>query len=258
MEKLAIYHFNCNSFRNKKEELELFLGNIKPDILSLNELKMSQCEANYMLDFTGYYSFFKVRNESKSNPEKGGGVALLIRETLQPYLLNIFDHIDAEIIAVYFDGNFGPCCVASYYNPPHKMMDPSVFFIMDGFAKNFIIFGDLNARLSCFNHHESNANGKILFDTLLNVNAVIINDDTPTFNSYSNDEYYEVLDLIIVSPSLASKPWQFSVVDDNMGSDHFPIGIEFSNCNKNLPNATAEAEKSSSGKIDSLKSNRAY
>ena len=80
MNKLKICHFNCNSIANKKEEFELFLDKHSPDLVSLNEIKLSIEKANYLLRFNNYVSYHKCR---KKNGNKGGGVAILAKNTIK-------------------------------------------------------------------------------------------------------------------------------------------------------------------------------
>ena len=58
-----IVHWNCFSLKNKIRDLDLFLKNSKPDIVSLNEIKMSTENANFHLRFEGYATHFKSRKK---------------------------------------------------------------------------------------------------------------------------------------------------------------------------------------------------
>jgi exonuclease III len=44
--ELTILHWNCDSIYNKFEYLKLYLNNKKIDIISLNELKINEMNAN--------------------------------------------------------------------------------------------------------------------------------------------------------------------------------------------------------------------
>lgn len=93
--KLDIYHLNCFKLTDiRREELKLFLEEQKPDVVSLNKIKLNENEANYFLRFENYVPFYKIRS---SNPRSGGGVALIIKESLNPVNVK-FDEFETDEI----------------------------------------------------------------------------------------------------------------------------------------------------------------
>ncbi|RNA16243.1 hypothetical protein BpHYR1_023599 [Brachionus plicatilis] len=66
----SVMHWNCNSFRNKKDLLIFELETQDPDIVLLNEIKLKESQAVSLLNVPGYRSIFKCRNSSR------GGVAI--------------------------------------------------------------------------------------------------------------------------------------------------------------------------------------
>ena len=60
-------------------ELEVFLIKFKPDIMSLQEIKLSSEDANYKLRFDGYSTYHRSRSK---NSDKGGGVAVLVNDRI--------------------------------------------------------------------------------------------------------------------------------------------------------------------------------
>ena len=76
MHQLRAVHWNCFKLTQQRQfELKHFLNIIKPDIVSLQEIKLSEEEANLCLNFPEYSAYIKTRD---SNSKKGGGVAILI------------------------------------------------------------------------------------------------------------------------------------------------------------------------------------
>ena len=75
-----ILQWNCFQLKTRLGELEMFLKKVKPDIVSINEIKMSTENANFHLRFEGYSTLFKCREK---NGDSGGGVALLINEKIK-------------------------------------------------------------------------------------------------------------------------------------------------------------------------------
>ena len=65
--KLKIIHWNPNSIHNKTIELKNFIiDNLKPDIISLNETKLSTFRANMILNFNNYNTIHKARDNNKN------------------------------------------------------------------------------------------------------------------------------------------------------------------------------------------------
>ena len=77
---LKVCHWNCFALnQSKKVELELFLKNLNPDIVCLNEMKLNQEVANLFLRFNLYTTYYKPR---LVNPNRGGGLAKKIYKNL--------------------------------------------------------------------------------------------------------------------------------------------------------------------------------
>ena len=97
---------------------------------------------------------------------------------------------------------------------------------------DFIVLGDLNAKLASLCKQENHA-GAVLDEILAKHGLVVLNDKTPTY--YSFTELHEgVLDLAICTPNLANALKRFAVLpDERMGSDHAPIlvTLERRSCN---------------------------
>ena len=98
---LRVIHWNCRAFtQQRRGEFASFLKEKSPDIISLQEVKLTETEANGFLVFEGYQTIYKPR---KSNPKLGGGIALLIRDGIDFEELTIFDsfHQDShELISI--------------------------------------------------------------------------------------------------------------------------------------------------------------
>ena len=91
---LKVIHWNCNSLNNKKELLESFLQKHQPDVLLLNETKLDSLRAYFFLTFKGYTSIHKCRNS------RGGGVAILIKNSIEFLQINDLDFFNCELIAI--------------------------------------------------------------------------------------------------------------------------------------------------------------
>ena len=117
----SIYHWNCFSVLNKIESIKMFLNEFKPDILSLNEIKLNDQEANYYLRFKGYSTYFNCRKKG------AGGVALLVRNETDHHKISEFDYLNLEIETVNVRIGSSNVLIASYYNPPDKILQELLF-----------------------------------------------------------------------------------------------------------------------------------
>ena len=80
MFEINIIHWNCFKLTSSRLfELEVFINKFKPDIMSLQEIKLSNEDANYKLRFDGYSTYHRSRSK---NSDKGGGVAVLVNDRI--------------------------------------------------------------------------------------------------------------------------------------------------------------------------------
>ena len=85
MKNLNIIHWNCFKLTTPRlNELKIFLDKFRPDIVSIQELKLCEEDTNFRLRFEGYSSFHKLRAVGSKH---GGGVAVLIKENIPHTLL---------------------------------------------------------------------------------------------------------------------------------------------------------------------------
>ena len=236
---LSIFHWNWNSFRNKKYLFVLELQTHEPDIVLLNEIKLSQSQANELLNLPGYSSVYKCRNSY------GGGVAILIKNSLKFTQIFDLDHFNLEIVSIKISvktnsSNLKELYIFSFYHPPdHKLpLNSLVFDHIQKNFENFILAGDLNSKLCSLGCNNTNQNGKILETILMNSRFLLVNDCTPTYHS-KNHDYTSVLDYFIISSNLGPFINSFNVLDDDLSSDHFPIHLllDFSICKTDLSNS---------------------
>ena len=65
IQNLKIIHFNCNGVVSKNLTKASFLKFEKPSIMSLNELRCSEPNANDVLRFENYNIYYKCREQKK-------------------------------------------------------------------------------------------------------------------------------------------------------------------------------------------------
>lgn len=216
---LKIIHWNCNSLWGKTDTLNLLIEKHKPDIISINETKLSKEKEEYLEKNKNYEYHFKSRKDG------GGGVAILIKKTISHDNYEI--ETNAEIKAIKVHCKQISILIASYYNPPTVFLDDDLIYKLSTENSNFILCGDLNAKLKIFGNSEDNSNGHILERILTNTNLIVANGNEHTYEKY-NSEYKEKLDLIICSQNAMQELVKCKVlVNSDYGSDHLPIIAKF-------------------------------
>ena len=99
---------------------------------------------------------------------------------------------------------------------------------MNNALSNQVIFlREFNSKVKQFGCVKPNKSGQTLVNIAKNLKLFYINQLDP--NRHRHDDPFhgtsDILDMAFLSPGLSSRDISLSVVDDHMGSDHFPIQI---------------------------------
>ena len=223
---LTIVHWNCNGLSSKINQLNTYLTNNSPDILTLNELKCNSNSAIYNLNQLSYNSIYKLRENSN-----GGGVAILINSNIKFEEINL-EQYNEEIVGIkIITESNTELNIFSYYNPPQTTLCKEIFDDIEKMYENYIICGDLNSKSFVFNCKSENSNGNILEDIIINNNCQNINDGifSPKFHTVTvNTNYHELLDFFVGSPIFGGNLEDYSVENnDLLESDHWAIKAPF-------------------------------
>lgn len=222
--KLNILYWNTRSIRLRKEEI-LRISH-KVDIIVCVETWLNN-DINF--DIPGFNCYRKDRIHGS-----GGGIIILLRKKIAfKEIPNITSPEPSIKLAAVKITNVTPSfsLFACYRSPGQTVSTDqwdSVFSNLNG-HKNCIFVGDFNAHNSAWNCNKTDTNGKNLYECILNHNIYTHNTNTYTHidrTSKSN------IDIIFSSNNIADRI-NFKVNKDTLGSDHFPIFIEF-NAEKNL------------------------
>jgi exonuclease III len=169
-----IYCWNANSINNKFEEIILALHENKIDILAINETKINEIDEKRFYD-NNYSCIFKSRNRH------GGGVGFLIKKEIEFLLINDLNKYPTECLCIKINIIGKEIVVVNYYNSPSCVLCHEMLDYINNNYKNYIICGDLNSKSVDIGCKETNNNGKILLDFLVNSRAIVLNNSEPTF-----------------------------------------------------------------------------
>ena len=102
--------------------------------MCINEVKLDENKANFLLNFTNYITIYKPR---PTNSNHGGGIAMIIKSNLDFIETNIFSNLKLEIVEIKIKLAQRDCYILAYYNPPDSELSEVVFCI---FVVFFFIF----------------------------------------------------------------------------------------------------------------------
>ena len=145
---LNILHYNVNSVLNKIDQVEARSKELNADIICLTETKLDDkvAESNYSLP--GYNTEHRHRTSS------GGGVLVLIKNTLPYVRMTQLESSKLEHVCVDVIVNKKRYCVSALYRPPNNLVSEQMEFLSEMEATlsklsrhrcvNSILVGDFN------------------------------------------------------------------------------------------------------------------
>ena len=166
------------------------------------------------------------RDRIGCDKDNGGGLLTFIRKNIQ---YESFRLVSApknfEYIAIKIKTQSCFLHLVATYNPPYNIIETNQFlkiFNEISSLKNSIIIGDLNTQNQAWGSSHNNALGNNLL-TAIDKNGCfrILNNGKPTRihnNNSCPDVSISTLDI--------EHRLHWDVVEDSMGSDHFPLSIE--------------------------------
>jgi len=194
---------------------------IEPLIISLNETKLNLITANKILFFPEYEVVHKARGLFNG----AGGVALLVLKSLPFKVINDFEDLGLELLAIAIKYHQRELIVLTYYNPPDAKLCFEVFRRLSARYKYFLVLGDLNAKSKFLNSQVTNNNGDALDEIILQTNSIILNNKDYTHFSFSGISE-SILDLAIGSSDFFDIFDEYKVLREwEMHSDHVPISV---------------------------------
>ena len=89
------------------------------------------------------------------------------------------------------------------------------------------VIGTLTQNISNFDVSNQNKSGQTLANITKDLKLFYVNQLEPNRHTREDPVHgtFDILDMAFITPGLSSRDISFSVADDHMGSDHFPIQI---------------------------------
>ena len=102
-----------------------------------------------------------------------------------------------------------------------------LFRMINALSNQKLIFGDFNSKHKQFGCVKPNKSGQTRVNIAKDLKLFYVNQLSPNRHTRKDPVHgrSDILDMAFLSPGLSSRDISFSVADDHMGSDHFPIQI---------------------------------
>lgn len=212
-----ILQWNCNGLRCQFEELQLLINQHKPKIIALQETRTNP---SINPNIKGYEIIFSHR------PSGQGGVAIAIKTGIKFNKVQINSTLEAIAVEVNIPRKMTVCSI--YLSPNQQINRTDLENILNTLPKPFILSGDFNAHHNQWGSKRDDSRGKMIEALINDQHLITLNDGNPTFihsgNINGNNNITSCIDLTLCSAEIADK-LNWTVADDQHGSDHFPIMI---------------------------------
>ena len=99
--------------------------------------------------------------------------------------------------------------------------------MINALSKQVIFLGDFNSKHKQFGCVKPNKSGETLLNKAKDLKLFYVNQLGPNRHTREDPVHgaSDILDMAFITPGLSSRDISFSLADDHMGSDHFPIQI---------------------------------
>ena len=218
----TLLQWNCNGLRGCAAELLDFLRHHRIAVAALQETKLSDSAS--LPTFPDYTLVPKNRQGGG-----GGGVAFLVHHSLP------FTNIDTSFVAdaaaesqgINVRLNNSDVDIFNVYLPPVSSCpprhQPEIESLLNHSDGDAFVVGDFNAHHSAWSSSLEDARGRKLASVFANHPYIILNNDTHTRLSPTDNDLHTSPDISLASPHLAlATTWTTHIT---LCSDHLPITI---------------------------------
>lgn len=213
-QQLRILHWNAQgiSTLSIQVQLEELLERKLIDICLLNETFLKDHHKMNMKNFKIY------RNDRDSF---AGGVAILVRNSIDHILLPIQRTDKIENISIQLIIQQRPIIFTSAYSPSYGNNFSNDIMQLCPVNKEFLIFGDFNAKHTSWRCTKNNRAGKVLFDLQNTQDWFIHTTPNATYFPHQHNRSPSTIDFLLTNTSMNLT--DFYTLDNEISSDHIPI-----------------------------------
>lgn len=223
---------NAHGYEFYKHFIETSPPQDLPDIVCIQESWYTDYN---VIQFPNYNMVIKNRDNGGGR----GGLVIYIHKSLT--YQEMHTPLKEEYQQIDIFSLEGVMSIFNFYNPCQKIELKKLEEMIHSCQNEFIIVGDVNAHSPLWGGHKEDGNGRIIKQFLENHDLVLMNDGSPT-RLDPHTGIFTCLDLTIVTKSIAHK-MNWSVLDQNFGSDHYVIQCSIGEQYDNSDTGTKTGEK---------------
>lgn len=214
---MAFIQWNIRGLQANREELNIMLSSFDPIGFSLQETFICN---DAKCNFSNFNFFYKSAIET--NGIIHGGVALLVKKSVPHSVVNLNTDLQAVAARVTCHRTITVC---SLYLPPSSCVTAEqIDKLLMQLPPPVLLLGDFNAHSTLWGNKSTDRKGKLVENTLLKHNLSLLNDNSTTY-LHPGTGSATAIDLSLCSPDIFLD-MEWSVGDDQCGSDHYPIFIK--------------------------------
>ena len=145
---------------------------------------------------------------------------------------------DNEALAIEIELQNGDKVILATIYCPNGNPSLRLFRMINGLSKQVIFLGDFNSKHKQFGCVKPNKFGQTLVNIAKDLKLFYVNQLEPNRHTREDPVHgiSDISDMAFITPGLSFRDISFSVADDHMGSDHFPIQISLDKpLNRNTP-----------------------
>ena len=231
--KLKIIQWNCRGLKSKYNQILLLLSLLNPSVFCLQETFLKPDDQLNIRDFNTYNYIYS------EGQRPSGGSSILVHSSCPQREIKLVTNLQAVAVSVTLDKEITICSV---YIPPNFHLETEhLDTLLKQLPSPYILVGDFNGHNILWGCKDNNPKGNIIEDFITKNDLCLMNDKSHTYLHPATGKFSS-LDLSICHPSLLLD-FDWTVSEDQHGSDHFPVIIESVNNSTNDHNAKWKLNK---------------
>ncbi|MES9951106.1 MAG: reverse transcriptase domain-containing protein [Candidatus Thiodiazotropha sp.] len=240
--KHRILQWNCRGLKSNFNEILLLLSLLRPSVLCLQETFLKPDDS---INFKGFNIYNYIHQDCV---RPSGGSSILIQSSCPQRQLQLTTDLQAVAVSVTLDKEVSICSV--YIPPNFTLQAKQLDDLLSQLPSPYMLLGDFNGHNFLWGCSENNQRGKLI-EEFIGKNDICLMNDTSSTYIHPATGNFSSLDLSLCHPSLLLD-FEWSVCDDQHGSDHFPVLIESVNTSEEDHNLKWKLNKANWELFDSL------
>ena len=214
--KNKIIQWNCRGLKPNYNEILLLLSLLRPTVFCLQETFLKPDDNIAFKGFNVYNYIYK------DGHKPSGGSSVLVSSSCPQREIKLSTDLQAVAVSVSLDKEITICSV--YIPPNYALQSKQLDSLLQQLPSPYLLVGDFNGHNLLWGCKKNNVRGEIIEDFLAKNDICLMNDKSHTYLHPATGNFSS-LDLSLCHPSLLLD-FDWSVCEDQHGSDHFPIIIE--------------------------------